>query len=298
MLCENVAAIVVTFNPEIKDFEVFLNCLKIQFKTIVIVDNFSDNLNEIEKLHDGLCNNNSKIIKNNSNLGLAFAQNLGVSYLDRSNFTAFCMFDQDSLIDESYLTSIVREYNKLVDSGNKIASLGPSIVDQHTNNIYPFPIYSGPFLHRKYLKSSETIKCSYIIASGSLTPLLAFQKIGNFMDKFFINYIDVEWCFRAKALGYDIFATNNVKLYQNVGLYRKLVFGRAIPVHSPLRRYYSSRNSIYMIKLPYVSIGYKIRELFFNPIRLVFDCIVAGQSLFRTKLFIKGIIEGILNKAQ
>lgn len=296
MTCENVAAIVVTFNPVIKDFEVFLSCLKSQFKTIVVVDNCSDNFSEIEKLYDSLSIDNSIIIKNSSNLGLAFAQNQGVNYLISGKFTAFCMFDQDSLIDKRYLINMVEEYNKLDDFGYKIASLGPSIVDQHTNNIYPFPIYSGPFLNRKYLKSNETIMCSYIIASGSLTPIEAFLKIGKFMDKFFINYIDVEWCFRATTLGYNIFATNNVKLYQNVGLYRKSVLGRAIPVHSPLRRYYSSRNSIYMMKLPYVSIGYKFRELIFNPIRLIFDCIVAGQSLFRIKLFFKGIMEGILNK--
>ena len=134
------------------------------------------------------------------------------------------------------------------------------------------------------------------LPTGSLTKISIFKEVGWFKDIFFINYIDVEWCFRAISKGFNIFITPNVKLYQNVGIGRKSFFGRAIPIHSPFRRYYASRNSILMLKIKHVSIGYKIREIIFNPIRLIFDCIVAGNTGIRTKLFIKGFTDAIKKK--
>ena len=82
-------------------------------------------------------------------------------------------------------------------------------------------------------------------------------------------------------------------IIQDVGIYRKVFFGRAIPVHNPIRRYYAARNSVIMLFLPHVSIGYKVREIFFNPMRLIFDCIVAGNFRNRISYFIKGIYHGI-----
>ncbi len=286
-------AIVVTFNPDINDFTKFCTILTRQFLNVLIIDNNSNNLTNIIDMVDTLeYHYNIKFIYNDINKGLANAQNQGVKYAIENNFESFCMFDQDSRIDSEYLINIINEYNNLTHRFGKIGSLGPTIIDQTTGNAYPAVRYDGFFLNRIHIKN-ESIKCSYIIASGSLTDISIFQNVGWFNDNFFINYIDVEWCFRAISKGFDIYITPKVKLYQNVGISRKIIFGRAIPIHSPLRRYYASRNSTLMLKLKHVSIGYKIREIIFNPIRLIFDCIVAGDTKIRIKLFIKGFIDGI-----
>lgn len=289
-------AIVVTFNPDIKDFTEFCKIITSQFSNVLIVDNNSNNLSSIIDMVNNLENHNSiKFIFNDYNKGLSIAQNQGVKYAIENKFESFCMFDQDSKIDSGYLISMINEYNDLTQKVGKIGSLGPTIVDQTTGNAYPAVRYNGFFLNRIHI-DKVSIKCSYIIASGSLTDISIFQNIGWFIDDFFINYIDVEWCFRAISKGFDIYITPKVKLYQNVGISRKIIFGRAIPIHSPLRRYYASRNSTLMLKLKHVSIGYKIREIIFNPIRLIFDCIVAGDTKIRIKLFIKGFIDGIRKK--
>jgi rhamnosyltransferase len=286
-------AIVVTFNPDIKEFTEFFKIIIGQFSNVLIVDNNSDNLSSIIDIVNNLQNHNKiKFIYNDFNKGLSNAQNQGVKYAIENMFESFCMFDQDSKIDSRYLISMINEYNDLTQKVGKIGSLGPTIVDQTTGNAYPAVRYNGFFLNRIQI-NNESIKCSYIIASGSLTDISIFQNVGWFNDNFFINYIDVEWCFRAISKGFEIYITPKVKLYQNVGISRKIFLGRAIPIHSPLRRYYASRNSTLMLKLKHVSIGYKIREIIFNPIRLIFDCIVAGDTKIRIKLFIKGFVDGI-----
>ena len=287
-------AIVVTYNPEMNDFNLFCNKLLKQFYNVIIVDNNSTNIDLIySKFSD---NNSIKFIKNSTNCGLAIAQNQGIHYAIQNQVQSFCIFDQDSHIEDGYLEILINDYNKLIDGKKRIASIGPVIVDQTTCEDYPAPVYNGMFLSRKILKPNEIQNCSYIIASGSLYETKTFQDVGMFNDRFFINYIDVEWCFRALALGYEIYMTSNCKLVQNVGLFRKKFFGRSIPVHNPIRRYYATRNSILMIFLPHVSIGYKIREFFFNPLRLIFDCLVAGNSKQRISLFFKGYADGIKNK--
>ncbi len=287
-------AIVVTYNPDLNDFSQFCNKLLKQFSDVIIVDNNSTNIDLIYSEFSS--NNRIKFRINSTNCGLAIAQNQGIHLAIENLAQSFCIFDQDSQIEDGYLEILINDYNKLIDERKRIASIGPVIVDQTTGEDYPAPIYNGMFLKRKFLKSNEVQNCSYIIASGSLYETKTFQEVGMFNEQFFINYIDVEWCFRALGLGYEIYMTSNCKLIQNVGLFRKKFFGRSIPVHNPIRRYYATRNSILMMFLPHVSIGYKIREIFFNPLRLIFDCLVAGNSKQRISLFFKGYADGIKNK--
>lgn len=291
--CSSSIAIIVTFNPDVQEFLEFCDVLSIQFSCVVVVDNNSDNINLFKSKISEFKNFN--IILNSSNLGLAFAQNQGVKYAIENNFESFCMFDQDSKVDSSYLVNIINDYNGLVLNGFNVGSLGPVIVDQTSGIHYPAVRYNGFFLNRVDL-DEVIIDCSFIIASGSITKISTFVEVGWFYNEFFINYIDIEWCFRAISIGYGIFMTPNVKLYQNVGLYRKNFLGRSIPVHSPLRRYYASRNSTIMLYFKHVSIGYKFREIILNPVRVVFDCLVAGNSIIRIKLFFKGFIDGIQNR--
>ncbi len=263
----------------------------------MIIDNDSKNYNDIKHYVEAF-KESSKInfIKNHSNIGLASAQNQGVQFVMENSYEACCIFDQDSDIDTNYLDVMVADYNTVVSGGESVGAIGPCIVDRSSGLSYPITIYNGVLLNRYTLTENEIAECSYIISSGSLITREALIKVGSFLDILFINYIDIEWCFRSRFKGLKVFTTNNTKLTQDVGLYRKMILGRAIPVHNPIRRYYAARNSVLMLFLPHVSIGYKLREICFNPMRLVFDCLVEGNSRHRVSFFVKGIYDGIRRK--
>ena len=59
--------------------------------------------------------------------------------------------------------------------------------------------------------SKSIEETSLLISSGSLVLKNAFDKIGNFKEEFFIDYIDYEWVWRAQRQGYKVFKTNKVK---------------------------------------------------------------------------------------
>ena len=279
-----------TYNPDLPHLLKFCRELSAQFMEVLFIDNNSANKNEFSELTSLF--SNVKIIFNEENIGLATAQNLGVRYAFDMQVPGIVIFDQDSFIEHRFLETMVNDFNTLVADGNNVACIGPSIIDKQSGHRYPISRYRGFFLKRYVLQPDEIAECSYIISSGSLTSIVALKDVGFFLDKLFINYIDVEWCFRAISKKYKVYTTNNVSLIQDVGLYRKSILGREIPVHNPIRRYYASRNSVIMLFLDHVSWGYKLREIVFNPIRVVFDCMIEGNTWLRLNYFFKGLYDG------
>lgn len=272
----------------------FVSKLESQFSSILVIDNNSSNYNDFNKELNFLRENSkTRFLKNSLNIGLASAQNQGAKYAVDNFFQAFCIFDQDSDIELDFLDVLLDDYNLLISKDVAVGAIGPSVVDRSSGISYPIAIYDGIFLKRHMLKEGEIAECSYIISSGSLISTQVWMQVGTFLDILFINYIDIEWCFRSSSKGFKVYTSNNTKIIQQVGLYRKSVFGRSIPVHNPIRRYYAARNSVFMLFLPHMSIGYKFREIFFNPMRLIFDCILEGNVRHRVYYFIKGVYDGI-----
>ena len=92
---------------------------------------------------------------------------------------------------------------------------------------------------------------TYVITSGSLYDLAAYQKIGPFREDFFIDYVDTEYCLRGKEKGYKIVVACKAHLEHRQGERQKRVFlGRDhYPTfHSPLRWYFFGRNRIIMLR--------------------------------------------------
>jgi rhamnosyltransferase len=116
-------------------------------------------------------------------------------------------------------------------------------------------------------KFSSEINATFVIASGCLIRTEVLKEVGLMNGQLFIDYIDVEWSLRAKHFGFNVFITSRAKMAHTIGDNRVNILGRTISIHNPLRRYYLIRNSFYLLRLPYVPIGYKLRELCFNLFR-------------------------------
>lgn len=73
--------------------------------------------------------NNCTLLRCESNLGLAFALNLGILYALK-NFDAIATFDQDTLIPEDYFIEMMKDLK--FDSKSKIGILSPQYIDRAT----------------------------------------------------------------------------------------------------------------------------------------------------------------------
>lgn len=290
-----ICAVIVTFNPDLDLFLRQLMSFLKQVDFIVVVDNDSKNIDQIE----ALLNSNelkyileSCLLKNASNVGLGKAQNDGIKLAVSKSATHVLLFDQDSVLNEGFVEGLIATEASLKKDGLKVAAVGPTYYNELTGEVYPITKYKGPFIER-IQPENVPIQATFLIASGCLISVDVFEKIGYMNEDLFIDYIDVEWSFRAKSKGYGVYATPFAKMSHTIGDNRTSIFGRSISVHSPLRRYYLFRNSIYMVKNPSISIGYKIREVVFNTFRFIIFLTLSKDRIMYFKYSISGFMDGL-----
>ena len=284
----NVVAIIVTYNPDAESFFERLYLISNQVSRIVIVDNSDDcswfNEEQFKSIAD--------FIPLGENKGIAYAQNVGVFEAYKLNAEYLITFDQDSKIPDDFVNNLINEY--LYVSGvigeSKIACIGPSVVNERDGKLYT-----------KYLDKAEQVteniySVRSIISSGTLFNTKVFCSVGLMAAPWFIDSIDTEWCYRARAYGMHVLMTKNVSISHNLGdndLY--LPLGLTINIGAPVRLYYIYRNWIHSLRLPYFPVVYKLKLLSFMPIKLmIFSMINPGGKRF--KFILKGIVDGIQGK--
>jgi len=261
----SIATVIVTFNPEISGLKNSLNLhLQTGSNFLFIIDNGSKNFPEIEHIIHKINSKNILLVNLNNNYGLAYAQNYGTSLAKKENYEFIAFFDQDSTPSENIVRLLAQEANALVASGIKLGAVGPTHIDSRTNSEYPLTKFLGPFLLKvwPHSQTKTVIEVDFLISSGSLIPLRSINNIGPMRTDFFIDGIDIEWCFRSKNMGYKIFAIRDLILFHSIGDKRVNSLGKEISVHSPTRRYYITRNSILLARSRILPIGARIWFLF------------------------------------
>jgi rhamnosyltransferase len=120
----------------------------------------------------------------------------------------------------------------------------------------------------------------------------ALRIIGEFDSRLFIDHVETDWCFRARASGFKLFATAGTRLTHHMGdaICHYWFFGRkSMPYRSPSRHYYLTRNSILLQKRNYVPVAWK----FANILKLGFTFLYFGFLGKDTKQQRKCILLGM-----
>lgn len=278
-----ISSVTVTYNPDIECLKAQFYSLQKQLDYCVIVDNGSNNIEEIEKICDFF---KFVIIKLDSNKGLSFAQNIGIEYAISQGAEYLLLLDQDSVLGDDFINAMARVYSQY-----NIGILGPSFYDPCTNEFYWGTNYIGPFIKRTPIQ--EITDVTYVIASGSFFSTDVYKKVGKMEEALFVDYIDVEWALRAKKLGYRVAMTNLASMAHTIGDSRLNLLGRKISIHSPIRRYFLVRNSFFMIRKDYIPVGYKIREVFLNFARAVISLALNKDKKKTLIMIFYGVSDGI-----
>jgi len=294
-----VFAIIVTYNPNISEFinNLIRHC-NTSVDGVIIIDNCSENKVELE---GGISSSlgKMKIFKSlNANLGIGAAQNIGIKIAKENSCTHVLLFDQDTSVPNNILEILLKEEVNLLSQGISVGAIGPIYKDPRTNSLYPLALTKGMSLKTIYPVENEysSINVSFIIASGSLIRASVIEEVGGLYEPFFIDLVDIEWCFRAMSKGYKIFASPKVCLNHSIGDKRIVSFGKEISIHSPLRRYYIIRNNLLLFRFGWVPLGYRMRIAFGVVIKSFrFLSAVNWDRQYR-RLILKGFYDGIFNK--
>ncbi len=270
---ELIIAGIVTYNPSMTRLIENINSIKSQVYQVVIVDNNSSNIVEIRKI----IKDNLIIIENNCNFGIAKALNQMMSYAKNQKVEWVLTLDQDSICPPN----IVGELSKKIDKD--IAIICPQIFDINKKNITTDSTRkNGNFVE----------EC---ITSGALTSVDAWENIGKYDEKMFIDGVDFDFCHRLRKNGYYIYRADNIQLIHEIGnisMKKFLLFDVCVKNHSANRKYYIARNIIYMSK-KYKNIKYKIKAVFQEIKLIVVVLLYEDDKINKVKRIILGIKDGI-----
>lgn len=226
-----VCAILVSYHP---DAELPRRAARIlvQAGALVIVDNGSGEATH-EMLRRIAADARVSLVLNSANLGIASALNLGVERARALGFAWMLLLDQDSDLHDDMLSSLI-EVRAAYPEPAKVAVIGADFGGETE----PAP-------------AAVWQEAESVITSGSLIPLAVHAAVGPFRDEFFIDYVDSEYCFRARAQGYRVIRTAKPLMSHTIGAPTRhdlLGIAKWTSNHSPDRRYYIARNDTVMLR--------------------------------------------------
>jgi rhamnosyltransferase len=176
------------------------------------------------------------------------------------------IFDQDSLPEPGMAAALDTRMTALGAAGEKPAAIGPKLLTpSQAATEHQSPRYR-PMPGRRSL--AGTIPVRYLISSGTLLDLVAYDAIGPFRADYVIDAIDTEWCFRAWARGYSIWMAETITMQHRVGGGVIRLGPLRFPRQNPDRMATYVRNQAHGFRLSHVPLGWKLRNLLYLPLQM------------------------------
>jgi rhamnosyltransferase len=221
-----VLAVVVSFNGLRKTVET-LDALIGKVDHVHVVDNAS-HPESLELLDSVVRSGRISLERLGRNEGIGYALNCGARAARRLGCDWLLTMDQDSRVDDNMLEA----YGAAIARSPDLVCLTPNVL---VNGRGPHN-RSGPV--------------DFAITSGNLIRMDIFDAIGGFDEELFIDGVDLDFSLRVRHAGKQIVRVENAILHHELGQ-RQPIRGwlsKFYMAHPPLRRYYMSRNHLYLIQ--------------------------------------------------
>ena len=130
-----------------------------------------------------------------------------------------------------------------------------------------------------------------------LIPVPVLSKVGLMAEELFIDWVDLEWCWRAKKCGYCIIGCADITIKHTLGDRIQKIGSNMYPIRSPIRHYYIVRNAINLaLRCDYINSAMRINLLFKALLYLIGFIVLGKPHLKHIFYSIKGLCNGITNK--
>jgi rhamnosyltransferase len=235
---KEVCAVLVTYHPDLQ-LPARVDRLVEQVGALVIVDNGSDQA-ALAMLRELCANPLITLVSNLGNLGVARALNIGIERALGLGFAWVLLMDQDSSIDDDMARTLI-EVRAAFPDASRLAVIGSGFESAASGAARARDEACGP--------AWEEVES--VITSGSLISSATHAAIGPFREEFFIDYVDTEYCFRARAMGYRVIKTRRPIMSHAIGApsrHNVLWTSKWTTNHSADRRYYIARNDTVMLR--------------------------------------------------
>lgn len=187
------------------------------------------------------------LLRMSENLGVGAGLAAGLAYgaLEKRHDWVWT-FDQDSVPNYDALEILLDGVASLRNLGGELGMVAPLLVHRETGTYYPPLLWRDGFVKPTAQLLNQPIWfADLVISSGCMMRRDVVERIGLPRADFFLDFIDFEYCLRARRDGYKIAVITGSQLGHEIGSCSKLRFlgqSRIWSEHPPWREYYKSRN--------------------------------------------------------
>ena len=294
-------AVIVSFNPDPNVLQEIIASL-VQQCPVVIVDNGSSQ-STLDAIDHLIRNTDSvDLIRLHENKGIAHAQNTAIRHIQarRPAIKYILTLDHDSLPPDGMITCLESTFETLADRGAPVAAVGPVLYDPRDNNLLKLHktrlIFPGKLRPETITGDPPAVEVDGLNSSGTLMSTEAFRVTGEFDSSLFIDHVETDWCFRARAKGFGLFATTATRLTHHMGddVCYYWFFGRkCMPYRSPARHYYLARNSMLLQKRDYIPASWKVSNILKLCFTLLYFGFLDKDRKRQRKCILQGIRDGM-----
>jgi rhamnosyltransferase len=291
----DVWAVVVLYRPEAEAVRAQFAALRPQVAGAIYCDNGGGQ--EVLARLGLLSQPGIHCLGDGQNLGIAEALNQGLAHAASLAGSFALLLDQDSVPSEHMVERLLAMHRRASEPGMKVAAVGPAIFDVLHGKLEGF----GQAVSRKQRRFSpgvgledKPIDLYYLITSGTLVHLPALAEIGPMDESLFIDSVDFEWSFRARARGYRLLGSYGTRLQhqRGAGLHRPLP-GVAIRLHSTQRLLYIFRNHLRLCFRRYMPARWKLLGLWYLLVRATLFALFVPNRIANLGAMLRGSIQGI-----
>lgn len=260
-----------------EEISAIIDRLAAQVERIVVIDNGSRavSLTILKRLS---LEGRIELHENGENMGVAFALNRGIDRATALHARWLLTMDQDSMPASDMVQTMLGYAKDNPDA----KCLSPNLLSFSTQQVV-----------------RKSGRVSYAITSGNLVNMSVFENIGEYDENYFIDCVDFEFSLRARQAGFQIHKVDNARMFHDVGEQKSVprVVSRFYTQHSPVRRYYSFRNIMFLAR-KYFTFDFRfISKLVLGQfIYFVLIMIFEQQKRENWRFVCRGIRDGIMSR--
>ena len=291
----SVLAVIVCYEPERSPLAVLVAGLQRERVQVLLVDN-SEHRQGRETVRAVAAEGGAAVVANDGNAGVAAAHNVGIRRAVRLGFDHVLLLDQDSELAPGSVQRLADAYRTLTAAGERVAAVGPSCADARSGLVFPFARLRRLRMERLTPAPGQAVECDILISSGCFISLNALREIGEMDERLFIDFVDVEWCVRARSLGWKVHGVADAHMRHRLGDGTFRVLGRVIPVHGPARYYFLTRNALLLARKPFLTWRWRAHLAYRVAGQFVLFGLLCPQRGARVGMMLRGLIDGLVGR--
>lgn len=292
----NISIILVNWNGKKDTLECLVSLGKLKVKSlkskVIVVDNGSTD-NSVEVIREKF--SDIEVIETGKNLGFAGGNNVGIRKALEDGADFVWLLNNDTSVDENALVALLEACKD-----PRVGIAGSKIYFAPENEFHKERYqkqeqgkvlwYAGGLIDWQNMYASHrgvdevdtgqydtVVETPFVTGCSMMVKKQVFEKVGLLDEKLFAYLEDLDFCLRAKQVGYTLFYEPQSKLWhKNAG---------SSGAGSELHQYYMTRNRL-LVGMRYASLWTK-----FALIREAMRFVLKGPSIYR-----KAVIDAMIGK--